>query len=91
MKQVQKTYFNWSTGKDAAFAFYKLQQDESIEIAALLCSVNSHYNRVSMHGVRRDLLEAQAKSIGLPLRTIELPEMPDMETYEKLIDRKSVV
>ena len=79
MEQIEKTYFNWSTGKDAALALYKLQQNKKYQIDAILCSVNSHYNRVSMHGVRRDLLEAQAISLGLTLHTIELPEMPDMD------------
>ena len=84
---AHKLYFNWSTGKDAALALYKLMQDENYDVSSLLTSVNAHYNRVSMHGVRRELVEAQARAIGLPLRTIELPEMPDMETYEKEMER----
>lgn len=85
MEKPEKTYFNWSTGKDAALALYKLQQNDSYHVAALLCAVNAHFDRVSMHGVRRDLLEAQAVSLALPLHTIELPEMPDMESYERIM------
>jgi len=79
--QVQKTYFNWSTGKDASLALYKLQQRPEFNIDLLVTSINAHHNRVSMHGLRRSLLEKQAAAIGLPLRTIELPEEPTMEVY----------
>ncbi len=77
-----KAFFNWSGGKDSALALYKVQQ-QGLPVKALVTSVNSAMNRVSMHGVRRELLEAQAAAIGLPLHTVELPEMPDMKTYEE--------
>ncbi len=83
-----KTYFNWSTGKDSALALYFLQQSNNFKIDLLLTSVNSHFDRVSMHGLRRSLLEAQAESIGIPLKTIELPEQPSMEDYEKIMTRQ---
>lgn len=85
----KRTYFNWSTGKDSSMALYYAQQNPSLRIDRLLTSVNSHYNRVSMHGLRRELLEEQAKSIGLPLSTIELPEQPSMEDYGNIM-RKTV-
>lgn len=81
--QKQKTYFNWSAGKDSALALHYLLQSEDYQVERLLTSMNAHFNRVSMHGIRRILVEQQARSIGLPLSTIELPEEPDMETYEK--------
>lgn len=83
----KKTYFNWSTGKDSSLALYYAKQDPSLHIERLLTSVNSHYNRVSMHGLRRELLEAQAASIGLPLTTIELPKAPNMEEYGTIMRR----
>lgn len=81
-----KTYFNWSTGKDSSLAFYYLMQDKNYKIDCLVSSINQHYDRVSMHGIRRELLEQQVKALSLPLRTIELPESPSMEDYEKIMN-----
>jgi len=83
-----KTYFNWSTGKDSALALHYLQQGDAFNINLLLTSVNSHFDRVSMHGLRRSLLEAQAKSLGIQLSTIELPEQPDMQDYEQIMTKQ---
>ena len=73
---------NWSGGKDSSLSLYYTRVD------CLLTSVNAAHDRVSMHGVRRSLLEAQARSIGLPLHTIELPEEPGMEEYERVMADK---
>lgn len=81
MNTPYKTYMNWSSGKDASMALHALMQNNHYTVDRLLTSINSHHNRVSMHGLRRELLTAQANAIGLPLQTIELPESPDMETY----------
>ena len=78
---------NWSGGKDSALALYKAQQ-KGISIDALVTSVNISTDKVSMHGVRRNLLMEQTSSIGLPLDTIELPEMPGMEPYENAVRQK---
>lgn len=85
MTTKHKTYFNWSTGKDSALALFHLLQDEKYQVDHLLTSVNSHYDRVSMHGLRRELMEIQTREIGIPFSTIELPEQPDMDTYERLM------
>ena len=77
-----KTYFNWSSGKDSALAFYYLQKDNKYPIDKLITSINTHHNRVSMHGLRRELLMKQVQEIGLPLTTLELPEEPTMEVYQ---------
>jgi uncharacterized protein (TIGR00290 family) len=82
---IKKTYFNWSTGKDAALALHYLLQDKSFSIEHLLTSVNSHHNRVSMHGLRRELMQKQVETIGLPYSTIELPEQPGMSEYESIM------
>ncbi|MBF7091658.1 diphthine--ammonia ligase [Flavobacterium sp. ALJ2] len=79
--------FNWSSGKDSALALYKIQQDKKFEISCLLTSVNEQFQRISMHGVRVELLEQQAKSIGLPLEIMQIPEMPTMEVYEEVMSR----
>ncbi|ESU25318.1 hypothetical protein FLJC2902T_31260 [Flavobacterium limnosediminis JC2902] len=81
----KKALFNWSSGKDSALALYKTLQNPDIEIVSLLTSVNQQYNRISMHGVRAELLEQQAESIGLPLYKMEIPEMPTMEVYENVM------
>jgi uncharacterized protein (TIGR00290 family) len=76
------TYFNWSGGKDSSLALYKVLAEKKLSIKYLLTSVNEAHQRISMHGVRIDLLKEQAKSIGIPLKVLSLPESPDMETYE---------
>ena len=82
MSKRKKTYFNWSTGKDSAMAlFTTLQNNNQLEITALVTAINAHHNRVSMHGLRRELLQQQAKVLNLPLHTIELPQNPSMEVY----------
>jgi uncharacterized protein (TIGR00290 family) len=81
----KKALFNWSSGKDSALALYKTLQNSEFEISCLLTSVNQQFQRVSMHGVRVELLEQQAESIGLPLEIMQIPEMPTMEVYEKVM------
>ncbi|TNJ43460.1 diphthine--ammonia ligase [Tamlana fucoidanivorans] len=78
-----KTYFNWSTGKDSALALYHLLQNENYIIDELITTINSHYNRVSMHGLRKEFLTAQTKALNIKASLIELPEMPSMEVYEQ--------
>lgn len=81
----QKAYMNWSGGKDSALCLHAALQDERYSVECLLTSINATHDRISMHGVRRALLEQQAASIGLPLRTIELPEQPGMAEYEQVM------
>jgi len=73
---------SWSSGKDSALAFYRLRQDPQWQVKALLTTVTEDYDRVSMHGVRRSLLEAQAASLGLPLEIVVIPKDASNETYE---------
>ncbi|MFL9831823.1 diphthine--ammonia ligase [Flavobacterium sp. ST-87] len=82
---MKKAIFNWSSGKDSALALYKILQNPEFEINFLLTSVNQQFQRISMHGVRVELLEQQAKSIGIPLKIMQIPEMPTMEVYEKVM------
>ncbi|MBJ2176476.1 adenine nucleotide alpha hydrolase [Aureibaculum sp. A20] len=87
MVKKLKTYFNWSTGKDASLAYYYLKKDERYQINRLVTAINTHHNRVSMHGLRRELLVKQAQEIGLPITTIELPVEPSMEVYNNEMER----
>lgn len=75
---------SWSGGKDSALALYKAQQ-QGVSVEALATTVNQGLDRVSMHGVRRQLIKQQAISLGLPLHTIALPEMPGMQAYEEAV------
>ena len=87
VQRTKKALFNWSSGKDSALALYKILQNSDFKIEYLLTSVNEKYQRISMHGVRVELLEAQAKSIGLPLKIMQIPEMPTMEVYEEVMTK----
>ena len=73
---------SWSGGKDSTLALAALLADARYEVVALLTSITSGYDRVSIHGVRRALVEAQAAALGLPLRTIELEPRCSNEAYE---------
>jgi len=81
----EKIIFNWSGGKDSALCLYKIMQQKQYDVLCLLTSVSEPYQRVSMHGVRVDVLEAQAKNIGLPLHKMFIPDMPSMEVYKKVM------
>src|SRR5712671_7285179 len=78
---VQPILFCWSGGKDSAMALHALRQD-NVPIAALLTTVTETYDRISMHGVRRELLLRQAESIGLPLHEVRIPPQCINPIYE---------
>ena len=80
--EMNKAYMNWSGGKDSALALHHAFKDTSLQVGALFTSINAAHDRVSMHGVRRKLAEAQAAAIGLPLYVAQLPEQPSMTAYE---------
>ncbi|MBS1771746.1 MAG: diphthine--ammonia ligase [Bacteroidetes bacterium] len=80
--QKIKTVLNWSSGKDAALAYYLLQQSNEYDVVELLTTVNNEHDRVVMHGIREELLDAQAKAMGIALQKIKLPAAPDDETYK---------
>ncbi|GEC73348.1 MJ0570-related uncharacterized domain-containing protein [Flavobacterium flevense] len=84
---MKKALFNWSSGKDSALALYKILQNPEFEINYLLTSVNQQFQRISMHGVRVELLGQQAQSIGIPLEIMQIPEMPTMEVYEDVMQK----
>src|SRR5258708_12829302 len=65
--------FCWSGGKGSAVAVHTLLQRPDVQIAALMTTVTETYDRISMHGVRRELLVQQAQSIWLPLHEVRIP------------------
>ncbi|WP_299820796.1 diphthine--ammonia ligase [uncultured Pontibacter sp.] len=77
-----KSFFNWSGGKDAALCLYHTLQQKQYDVELLLTTLSSVTKRVTMHGVRQELLEQQATSIGLPLQKILLPEDASMAAYD---------
>jgi uncharacterized protein (TIGR00290 family) len=76
-----KILLSWSSGKDSAWTLHALRR-EGAPVGALLTSLNESAGRVSMHGVREDILRAQAHAAGLPLITIPLPWPCSNEIYE---------
>ena len=78
-----KILLSWSSGKDSAWALHVLNQRHPGSVAALLTTVNDGMNRVAMHGIRRDVLEAQAAAARLPLRVVPIPHDCDNATYEQ--------
>ncbi len=76
-----KCLISWSSGKDSAWMVHVLRQ-RGIRPAALLTTVNAAFDRVAMHGVRRALVEAQAASLGVPLRVVPLPWPCSNAEYE---------
>jgi uncharacterized protein (TIGR00290 family) len=73
---------SWSGGKDSALALHEIIETGGYEIKALLTTVTADFDRISMHGVRRSLLHAQASSLGLPLEEVWIPKGASNETYE---------
>lgn len=78
----EKIVFAWSGGKDSAFALYELMKSGEYEIVSLLTTITENYDRISMHGVRREMLEAQTRALDLPLEKVFIPVCASIEEYE---------
>lgn len=78
----QPLLLSWSGGKDAAWALHVLRRDPRWQVVALLTTVTAADGRATSHGLRRDVLQAQARAAGLPLFEAPLPPSPDNPTYE---------
>lgn len=77
-----RALLSWSSGKDSAYALHVARQEGRFDVVGLLTTVTSNYARVSMHGVRESVLEAQAQSVGLPLTRVSIPAPCKNEEYE---------
>jgi uncharacterized protein (TIGR00290 family) len=84
-EMTEKILFSWSSGKDSALALYSILQNKELEIVALLTTITADYDRISMHGVRRELLEKQAESIGIPLEKISISKNCSNDEWEEKI------
>jgi uncharacterized protein (TIGR00290 family) len=80
---MKRVLLSWSSGKDSAWTLHVLRRDPTIEFCGLLTTLNSEFDRVAMHGVRRTVLEAQAAAAGLPLWVVPLPWPCPNEVYEQ--------
>jgi uncharacterized protein (TIGR00290 family) len=81
----EKVLFSWSGGKDSALGLNSLRQNKDLEIVGLLTTVTADYNRISMHGVRRELLEKQAQYSGVPLEQVSISKNCTQEEWEEKI------
>jgi uncharacterized protein (TIGR00290 family) len=80
---MEKCLVSWSSGKDSAWMVHVLRQRGDLELAGVLTTVNEKYQRVAMHAVRVELLQAQADSLGLPLWQVPIPSPCPNEIYER--------
>jgi uncharacterized protein (TIGR00290 family) len=79
---LEKILLCWSGGKDSALALYELRKSRKYEVISLLTTITEGYDRVSLHGVRRALVEKQASSLGLPLEEVFIPRDCPNQEYE---------
>jgi len=78
-----KILLSWSSGKDSAWTLHTLRQQDNVEVVGLLTTINTHFQRVAMHGTRHALLKAQAEAARLPLWEVPLPWPCSNEVYEQ--------
>lgn len=82
-----RALLSWSGGKDSSLALYELSKSKDFEVVALLTTLTRDFDRVSMHGVRRDLLLRQAKLLGLPLEEVWITKGAPNSEYESQMSR----
>jgi uncharacterized protein (TIGR00290 family) len=78
----ENTVVSWSGGKDSTFTLYQIQQSKKYQIEALLTTITQDYDRISIHGVRRILLEQQANVLDLPLEKMFIKKDVSNTEYE---------
>lgn len=77
-----KALISWSSGKDSAWALHCVRRAGELDVVGALTTITAPFDRVSMHGVRREILEAQLRAAGLPLLPVSIPFPCPNETYE---------
>lgn len=78
----QQVLLSWSGGKDAAWTLHALRQRDDVEVVGLLTTLTEGFDRISMQGIRRDVLHAQAEAVGLPVIEAWIPQHADNAIYE---------
>lgn len=79
---MERIILSWSGGKDSCMGLKQLHDDGAVEVAGLLTTITGDYDRISMHGVRRELLQQQAAALGLPLHEVIIPPKCSNADYE---------
>jgi uncharacterized protein (TIGR00290 family) len=87
MNNKTKVLFSWSGGKDSSLALFEIQQSRDYEVAALITTVTSDYDRVSMHGLRTNLLDKQAESLNISLQKVFISKNASNEEYESSFNK----
>ena len=80
-----KAVFCWSGGKDSAYCLHKILEEKFFDVKYLLTTVNNEFNRISMHGVREELLDLQSGSVGIPVIKVRTGEGTN-EEYERMME-----
>ena len=86
---MKKAFINWSSGKDAAFALFELQRQKEFSVEKLVTTLNPDTNRISMHGLRRELLLQQAAAMGMPVHIIPFSGNVPMPVYNEVMQREN--
>jgi uncharacterized protein (TIGR00290 family) len=79
---LERIILSWSGGKDSCMSLWQLRESGEVEVAGLLTTITGDYDRISMHGVRRELLRRQAEALGLPLHEVVIPAKCSNADYE---------
>jgi len=82
---VERVLLSWSSGKDSAWALQLLRQAPAFEVVGMLTTVNTQFDRVAVHAVRRQLLQRQVEATGLDLWIVEIPHRASNEQYEQAL------
>jgi len=82
----ERILFGWSGGKDSCMTLAQLLNDDRYKVVALVTTVTEVFDRISMHGVRRALLEAQVAALGIPLEMVYIPMDADHAAYQSRME-----
>jgi uncharacterized protein (TIGR00290 family) len=80
-----RVLLSWSSGKDSAWALHVLRQQRGVEVVGLLTTINEEFDRIAMHGVRRELVVLQADAADLPIEVVGLPYPCTNDVYEQRV------
>ena len=85
---MKSVLLSWSGGKDSTLALHKVLIKKIYEVKFLFTTISEEYNRISMHGVRAELLESQGKSLGFNIRMIKIPKDVGNEEYAAIMKKE---
>ena len=83
---VKRVVVSWSGGKDSTLALNEILNNPDYEVRSLITTVTEGYDRISIHGVRNELLDKQVESIGIPLQKVLIPKDSTNDQYEKALN-----